>query len=68
MSVCVGVRGWGGVVCVRWAVGWGVGGGGEERMAVVQSTLHWEDGRCVEGGRSRGSHGISLSLSLSLSQ
>ena len=50
MSVGGGVRGWGGVVCVRWAVGWGVGGGGEERMAVVQSTLHWEDGRCVEGG------------------
>ena len=29
-------------VCMRvW------GGGGEERMAVMQSTLHWEDGRCV---------------------
>ena len=73
MSVCGGAREWGGM-CV---LGSGVGGGGEERMAVVQSTLHWEDGRCVEGGGGVGAvvestlhknsdnlHRLSLSLSV----
>ncbi len=35
-----------GRLSVVWGWGWGAGGR-EERMAVVQSTLHWEDGRCV---------------------
>ena len=35
-------------VCVCVWYMWG-GGGGGERMAVIQSTLHWEDGQCVGG-------------------